>query len=177
MNGPRGCSASGRVVYAARTMPRRVNKLRFSHAACCFSAARRPSVSFRSVGEVCMPPAAAKTHIMRVLRASSCAQEVCRLAFGNRLASRLPNQVDSGSHENTGFLNLNGPRGCSASRRVVYAARAMPRRISNLRFSDAACCFSAPRSASISFKSVGASLQAPRGGQNANYTSVARAQL
>ena len=57
---------------------------------------------------------AAKTQIIRALRAPSCAQEVCRLAFGNRLASRLPNQVDSGSHENTRFLNLNGPRGCSA---------------------------------------------------------------
>ena len=66
-----------------------------------------------------------KTQIIRALRAPSCDQEVCRLAFGNRLASRLPNQVDSGSHENTGFLNLNGPRGCSASRRVVYAARAI----------------------------------------------------
>ena len=72
---------------------------------------------------------------------------------------------------------MNGSRGCSASRRVVYAARAMPRRISNLRFSDAACCFSAPRRASISFRSVGTSLQAHSGCQNANYTSVARAQL
>ena len=72
---------------------------------------------------------------------------------------------------------MNGPRGCSASRRVVYAARAMPRRISNLRFSDAACCFSAQRRTSISSRSVGTSLQAHSACQNANDTSVARAQL
>ena len=144
-------------------------------------AASAPLGALRSHSQASVPvyrrPAAAKTQIIQALRAPSCAQEVCRLAFGNWLASRLPNQIDSGSHENIRFLNLNGPRGCSASRRAVYAARAMPRRISNLRFSDAACCFSAPRRASISFKSVGASLQAASGCQNANYTSAARAQL
>ena len=47
---------------------------------------------------------------MRALRASSSAQEACRFAVGNRLASQLPNQVDSESCGNTGLLNLNGPR-------------------------------------------------------------------
>ena len=46
-----------------------------------------------------------------------------------------------------------------------------------LRFSDAACCFSAPRCASISSRSVAVSLQASSGCRNANSASVARFQL